>query len=367
MEQVNNDLRLTLSWQNISNFTGIKRLKFLHIFNNQVMKDELILRQDLANESYFTVTNTSEVVSVYSDIPRQERIIGIHSLQVFYSFNQDGETWLSLFGNTLMIEITKENISRNFASEEYGRIELKPISNVIEGYVTTDAHEYILFNKHSNEELFDHTIRILKLDNDTFKIYNKDIDNTKWLSLNQTDGSILWLDNIDDAVILRLVAITSDSGVTINTFMTDSQRVLYKKMFKPPKFGNLSEVSSTDYDIVTAKGKNPVAMLTPHERKNISFTREQRQELGMRRDDIGNACNSVCMSKPECVGVDSSPSSVLDTMLVARPTWRNPWNTETVNILDDDAYCIYYYGEPTGQIQTKNVKSYKNVSYSGVI
>lgn len=365
MEQNNNDLRLTLSWQNISNFENIKRLKFLHIFNNQVMKEELISRQDLANESYFTVTNTSEVVSVYSDIPRQESIIGIHSLEVFYSFNSVGETWLSLFEKIFMIEITKGHITRDFASEEYGRIELKPIPNVVSGYVTTDAHEYILINKHTNEELFDHTIRIVKLDNDTFKIYNKDIDNTKWLSLNQTDGSILWLDNIDDAVILRLVSVTSDSGVTTNTFMSDSQRVLYKKMFKPPKFGNISEVSSTDYAIVTAKGKNPVAMLTPHGGKNISFTREQRQELGKRGDDIGNACNSVCMSKPECVGVDSAASSVKSTFSMSTGGLGN--QIKTVTILNDDAYCTYYYGEPTGQIQTKNVKSYKNVSYSGVI
>jgi hypothetical protein len=369
MEQENNDLRLTLSWQNISNFENVKRLKFLHIFNNQVMKEELILNDDPANESYFTVTDTSQVVSLHSDIPRQENIIGIHSLEVYYSFNLDGETWLSLFENELMIEITGEHISRDFSSEEYGSIELKPVSNVIKGYVTTDAHEYILFNKHTNEELFDHTIRIVKLDNDTFKIYNKDIYNTKWLSLNQTDGSILWLDNSDDAVILRRVSITSDDGVTTNTFMTNSQYVLYKKMFKPPKFGNISEVSSTDYAIVAAKGKNPVAMLSPWGGKNISFTREQVVGMGRRGHDPLGECNSVCMSNPECMGLDSAASSVWRTYTRYETSWQTPTQPRAIIVTDynDDARCTYYYGEPTGQIKTKNVKSYKNVSYSGVI
>lgn len=110
-------------------------------------------------------------------------------------------------------------------------------------------------------------------------------------------------------------------------------------------------------------------MLSPWGGKNISFTREQVVGMGRRGHDPLGECNSVCMSNPECMGLDSAASSVWRTYTRYETSWQTPTQPRAIIVTDynDDARCTYYYGEPTGQIKTKNVKSYKNVSYSGVI
>jgi len=359
----NNNVRLSLSWRNVSNFENIKRLLFLHKFNNQTIKEEILSKLDPDNEHYFMITDTSQLLSIYSDIPREERMIGIHSLELFFSFDSESDVWLSLIGNELMIEITKEHLTRDFASEESGLLRIEPISQDNSVEIITDISEYILFNKRTNEEIFDRVVRILKVNNNSFKIYNKDItDSVTWLSSNETDGSILWVDNVNDAVILNRVSMATDSGATIFILMSDSGFVLYKREFESTKFGKLSEVSFVnDCEIGFAGGKR--VEMTGGRWVSIDVTREEYENRGRLSFDPIGECNTACMNKPRCMGVTSGASTIAYTF----PKSGGPLGQYIINVpvYNYDAFCKYYYKEP-GQTHKQNVSHYKNINYLDV-
>ena len=297
-DQLSDNIRLSLSWRNVSSFEGVKRLKFLHILNNEIIKEEIIKEEIITNEdqgkeNYFTTTSeSSQSLIVYSDIPREERIIGIHSLKLFFSFKSDDDSWLDLFDIDTNIQIRREHLYRDFALEESGILKMDPSDT-----------QYILFNKHTSEDLFSHTVEMLKTNGSSFKLSRRDVDSDlkKWLSLNEEDGSISWVDTFDEGIALNRVSIPNDLNGEFIVLMSDSGYVLYKTEFETPKFGKLSEVSMNDSEIAFATDSE-ATMIEPEGGEEIRYTRE---ELGQPIDEIPfDECNTNCLGKPTCMGVN---------------------------------------------------------------
>ena len=325
----NNDVRLSLSWRNVANFDDIKRLKFLHRFNNQTIKDEIFSRQDPNDEHYFIIN--SQLLSIYSVIPKEERMIGVHSLELFFSFDQESDMWLSFFGDEVTVNITREHLDRVFALEDSTIFELDPITEEDKSVeIITDPSEYFLFNKYTNEDIFNHAVRIVKMNNNSFKLYNKDVnDSVKWLSLNEEDGSISWVDTFDEGIALNRVSIPNDLNGEFIVLMSDSGYVLYKTESETPKFGKLSEVTMNDSEIAFATDSE-ATMIEPEGGKEIRYTREERTAINPwgRSSNPFDECNTNCLSKPTCVGADMTERGVSYTqvnILYDNCAWNTPF------------------------------------------
>jgi hypothetical protein len=321
MSEQLNDIRLTISWKNVANFDTVERIKFVHRFNNQLIKSQIVQKPNEYIEegsSFFKISG--EPVSLYSDIPRETQYIGDHEVSVYFSFVKDLDLWLDLLGNIYVVSITEDDLTRNFDNEEGGAIILQPkLFDTPSYFLDDNAIEYVVRLRKDDTSILDKNIRLISTTIEGgFVMYH--VDNTgpervvEWMAYDDT-GSILWVDNFNDAKTFyrvkgkALVPGTTERyeyDIMFLSSSTDIKSPTTRVLYKNPETQEVSFVqmkdirtSFNDALIVFYDSKYPGNAMIPGS-KEIEYTHTGKWT------DVGNAdyaaCKDRCLYNSQCEG-----------------------------------------------------------------
>ena len=321
MSEQLNDIRLTISWKNVANFDTVERIKFVHRFNNQLIKSQIVQKPNEYIEeasSFFKISG--EPVSLYSDIPRETQYIGDHEVSVYFSFVKDLDLWLDLLGNIYVVSITEDDLTRNFDNEEGGVIILQPkLFDTPSYFLDDNAIEYVIRLRKDDIPILDKNIRVISTTTEGgFVMYH--VDNTgpervvEWMAYDDT-GSILWVDNFNDAKTFyrvkgkALVPGTTERyeyDIMFLSSSTDIKSPTTRVLYKNPETQEVSFVQMKDirtsFDdalILFYDSKYPDNAMIPGS-KEIEYTNT------LKWTDRGNGdysgCARRCLHYPQCKG-----------------------------------------------------------------
>lgn len=325
MNEQLNDIRLTISWKNVANFDTVERIKFVHRFNNQVIKSQILQKPPESIEegsSFFKISD--EPVSLYSDIPRQTQYIGDHEVSVYFSFVKDLDLWLDLLGNIYVVSINEDDLTRNFDNEEGGALILQPkLFNTPSYFIDDNAIEYVVRLRKDDTPVLDKNLRLISTTTEGgFVIYH--VDDTgpervvEWMT-HDASGSITWVDNFNDAKTFyrvkgqALVPGTNERyeyDIMFLSTSTDIKSPTTRVLYKNPETQEVSFVQMADiktsFDdalILFYDAKYPDTAMVPGS-KEIKYTRTE-EAVGMFPDDLYSRCKDWCLFNSQCKGFSS--------------------------------------------------------------
>jgi len=396
-----NDIRLTISWKNISNFDTVKRIKFIHRFNNQDIKNQIIHRPNDDNDPFnvfFTVSDTP--VQLYSDIPRERQYIGDHEVSVYFSFDRDLDLWIDLLGNVYAVNITEDNLSKSFSEQVDEKLILRPkmLDNSPLYSLEQNVNEYVLRLRKNDTALVDKHVRLLATTIEGgFKLYH--INDTgvehvvEWMTYDDT-GSITWVDNFNDAKTFYRVKVQAlvpgtdekyDDNIMFLSSATDiksaSTRVLYKhpqtqevlfvrigdiKISFDDAFILFTDASSATNEMI--RGSKEIEYDIIHKTNEVEGITVMNPRTWSERFtgfDLSWAvdCHGDCYRNPSCMGYKKYERTwhVSDCVFEKNYGWSR---------CDKAAGSCEYYlideDSSTPKHKTTNIDGYKRFFYTGV-
>lgn len=224
-----NQIRITLSWKNTSNFDKVQRIRYIHKAqetpgseNLFTIKDQTITRAKNAN--YFLMNRTNEI---YTDLDRLNETYGEgreHSFYFYFSPHTDKDLWFDLnSGEILYIAMTDELLNTDF-NQYSGEIFLVKPSLRKNQFVGTVAGQKYLFEIRRRDVNIFGNIKISFLTtqkpNNSFKISTEQAAAgiTSYLVRDEYSsvvGALTWEGGSAEAVefILTQMNVTDDQGV----------------------------------------------------------------------------------------------------------------------------------------------------------
>ena len=383
-----NDIRLTIYWKNIANFDAIERIKFVHRFNNQEIKTQIIDRPNDNNDPgkvFFMISD--DPVTLYSDIPRETQYVGEHEVSVYFSFVKDLDLWLDLLGNIYVVTITEDDLTRNFGEEGGGILILTPklLDNSPLYSIDDNPIEYIVRLRKNDTPIFNKHIRLLAATIEGgFKMYHVNTTGdgrvVEWFTYDDT-GSIVWVDNFDDAkTFYRVKAQALVPGTTERydydimflsseiDIKSPNTRVLYKH----PETQEVSFVQMRDlrtsFDdaliLFTDAGSLTSQMIWGD--KEIAYDTTQTTDYWGNTD-----CYRDCSRNPSCRGFKAHHRTVPKTCWWYYGGWAH-WSGYRNYYSCDQHYqwCDFYLAnsnnpQHTPQHKTSGVNGYRRYFYTG--
>jgi hypothetical protein len=373
MNEQLNDIRLTISWKNVANFDTVERIKFVHRFNNQLIKSQIVQKPPESVEegsSFFKISD--EPVSLYSDIPRQTQYIGDHEVTVYFSFVKDLDLWLDLLGNVYVVSITEEDLTRNFDSEEGGALILQPkLFDTPSYFIDDNAIEYTVRLRKDDMPVLDANIRVVSTTTEGgFVMYR--IDDTgpervvEWMTHDAT-GTIAWVDNFNDAKTFyrvkgqALVPGTTEKyeyDIMFLSTSTDIKSPTTRVLYKNPETQEVSFVQMADiktsFDdalILFYDAKYPDTVMVPGS-KEIEYTHAREYFSSLNFGELYPKCKSECLSDPQCKGFASRWHKTHDwSYILGRPTPLSP-----------EYLCRQYLDDPgvSSKLKTQDINEWKH-------
>ena len=383
MNEQLNDIRLTISWKNVANFDTVERIKFVHRFNNQLIKSQIVQKPNEYIEeasSFFKISG--EPVSLYSDIPRETQYIGDHEVSVYFSFVKDLDLWLDLLGNIYVVSITEDDLTRNFDNEEGGVIILQPkLFDTPSYFLDDNAIEYVIRLRKDDTSILDKNIRVISTTIEGgFVMYH--VDNTgpervvEWMAYDDT-GSILWVDNFNDAKTFyrvkgkALVPGTTERyeyDIMFLSSSTDIKSPTTRVLYKNPETQEVSFVQMKD---IRTSFNDALILFT----LASSFTSEM--VLGSKEieynlisttpeTDYYTDCLRECNNNSNCMGYNNGVRSY--NTLCERWVGRGRASLQTVPCVKAKYWCKYYLKDENSNNpvqKTGDINGYKRFFYGG--
>jgi len=226
---LDNQLRITLSWKNTSNFDKVQRIRYIHKAQETpgsetlfTIKDQTITRAK--NGNYFLTNRTNEI---YTDLDRLNATYGEgreHSFYFYFSPHTTKDLWFDLnSGDILYITMTDELLNTDF-SEYSGEIfVVKPSLRKNQFVGTVAGNKYLFEIRRQNVNIFGNfriSFLTTQKPNNSFKITTEmaAAGTTSYLVRDEYSsvvGALTWEGGSANAVefILSEMNVTDDQGV----------------------------------------------------------------------------------------------------------------------------------------------------------